>query len=82
MFHQKYTATMAALLTMPKVEDLIGLKKSTIYSLIKEGKFPTPVQVGPRRICFRSDEIDHWIKSRPRAAFTANSKEASCEAGE
>lgn len=71
-----------ALFPMPKVEDLTGFKKSTIYSLIKEGKFPTPVKVGPRRICFRSDEIDSWIKSRPRAVLTANSEDSTCEAGE
>lgn len=61
-----------ALLTMPKVENLVGFKKSTIYSLIKEGKFPTPIQVGARRIAFRSDEVQTWIKSRPRVALAAN----------
>lgn len=73
MSHQQCGAVMVALLTMPKVENLVGFKKSTIYNLIKDGKFPTPVQVGPRRICFRSDEIDRWIKARPRAVLHVNS---------
>lgn len=65
-----------ALLTMPKVENLVGFKKSTIYTLVKEGKFPTPIQVGARRIGFRSDEIDRWIKSRPRVVLAINSEES------
>lgn len=61
-----------ALLTLAKVENLVGFKKSTIYALIKSGNFPTPFQVGARRIGFRSDEIEAWIRSRPRAVLATN----------
>lgn len=65
-----------ALLRMTKVENLVGFKKSTIYSLIRTGDFPTPIQVGARRIGFRSDEIDRWVKSRPRAVLASKGVKA------
>ena len=33
------------------------LSKALIYELIKEGRFPKPRQLGPRRVAWRADEI-------------------------
>lgn len=55
------------LLKLPKVEKRTGKKKSSIYAGVKDGTFPAPVRVGPKSVAWRSDEIDHWVDSRPRA---------------
>jgi len=52
---------------LPDVEKICGLKKSAIYSRIKEGSFPAPVELGPKSVAWRSDEIEEWINERPRA---------------
>jgi predicted DNA-binding transcriptional regulator AlpA len=31
--------------------------------------FPKPVQLGPRRVAFLTDELDAWLQSRPRSAL-------------
>jgi prophage regulatory protein len=41
-----------------------GLPKSSIYALLKEGKFPKPVQLSTRCIGFIESEIQSWIKAR------------------
>ena len=38
--------------------------RSSIYSDIKAGRFPKPIQVGARRIGFLESDIDDWIASR------------------
>jgi len=55
------------LLRLPQVEEKIGLKRSQIYLLMKEGRFPKPLQLGPRAVAWRLDEIDEWIEQLPRS---------------
>ncbi len=54
------------LIRLPEVEKATGVKKSIIYKWIKEGSFPCPVKAG-RSSLWRSDELDIWLNSRPRA---------------
>jgi prophage regulatory protein len=35
-----------------------------LYRLIKDGKFPRPVHLGPNRIAFVEEEIDAWLAAR------------------
>jgi prophage regulatory protein len=43
------------------VEAVVGLKKSKIYSLLQEGRFPAPVKLGPRSVRWRASAIWKWI---------------------
>jgi len=55
---------MSALLRRYQVEHLVGLKKSAIYKMIREGKFPKPVRISDRAVAWRQEEVEQWIKSR------------------
>ena len=55
------------LLTRPQVEQKVQLTCSTIYRLMREGRFPLPIKVGPQAVRWRSDELADWIEARPRA---------------
>ena len=46
---------------------LTGLSKATVYREIKASRFPAPLQISPRAVGWRRDEIERWIKSRKRA---------------
>ena len=46
---------------------LTGIPKSSIYVLLKEGKFPRPVQISTRCIAFVESEIQDWIDARIQA---------------
>ncbi|MGI9568248.1 MAG: AlpA family transcriptional regulator [Desulfobulbia bacterium] len=55
------------LLRLPQVVEKIGLKRSQIYLLMGEGRFPKPLRLGPRAVAWRLDEIDEWIRQLPRS---------------
>lgn len=47
-----------------EVEQKTGFKRSHIYNLMKEGKFPKAKRVGLRAVGWDSLEIEHWIAER------------------
>ena len=67
--------TRFTLMRMPEVEKACGLKKSSIYSRIKQGAFPVPVSLGSKHVAWRSDEIEDWMAERPR---TRTNKDVLC----
>lgn len=56
------------LLRLPEVKHQIGLGRTSIYSMIKAGEFPSPVSIGARAVAWDSAEVEAWIKSRIQAA--------------
>lgn len=55
-------------LRMPTVMRMTGLGRSTIYRLIAERKFPSPVRLGPRAVAWRRVDLDQWSEARPVAS--------------
>jgi Predicted transcriptional regulator len=47
-----------------EVEQKAGFKRSHIYNLIKQGKFPKAKRLGVRAVGWDSLEIKHWIAKR------------------
>lgn len=54
-------------LRMPSVMRMTGLGRSTIYRLVADHQFPSPVRLGPRAVGWRRADIDRWSVDRPRA---------------
>ncbi len=46
--------------------NLLGLSKSTIWRLERQGKFPKRLQIGNRRVAWRLEEIEQFLASRKR----------------
>ena len=64
------TAAISAerrILRRPEVEKKTGFKRSHIYSLMNQGKFPRTVPIGVRAVGWDSIEVDQWLAKR-RAA--------------
>jgi len=55
------------ILRRPQVEQKVGLRRSHIYQLMREKKFPQSVPLGLRAVGWYSDEIDVWIVSRRKS---------------
>ena len=36
----------------------VGLGKTTLYKLISQGEFPRPLQLSPRAVGWRAEEVD------------------------
>lgn len=64
------------LIRLPEVEARTGYRRSTIYRLAQEGKFPTPILLGARASAWIEDEINAWIEARIEASRTAAGQEA------
>ena len=58
------TVTDDPFLRMPEVEKTTGLKKSTIYLLIKQSQFPSPIKLGGRASGWLLSEINQWKAER------------------
>lgn len=56
-----------SLLRLPEVEAIVGLKKSKLYILIQEGKFPQPVKLGTRSVRWKASTVYGWIDGLPAA---------------
>ena len=62
---------MTKLLRRTEVESVTGLSRSGIYRGMEVGDFPRPVQIGPRSIAWRSDDVQAWIESRTAPSIPA-----------
>jgi prophage regulatory protein len=50
------------ILRLPDVEKIVGLSRSTIYSMIADGTFPKSVKLGKRAIGWPDHVIFDWIE--------------------
>jgi len=58
-------AVTPVFLRMRTVMRMTGLGRSTIYRLIADQKFPSPVRLGPRAVAWRRVDLDQWSEARP-----------------
>ena len=52
------------LLRLPEVESIAGVRKSTIYALMKDGRFPPCVQLTPRCVAWPETSVLSWVQDR------------------
>jgi len=55
------------ILRIQEVTDRVGLCKASVYSLIREGRFPAGVRLSKRARGWRLAEVQKWIEGRERA---------------
>lgn len=58
------------LLRLPEVEAATGLKKSTIYLLMRRGEFVRCVKVTPRCSAWPESQVLQWVQDRIASATT------------
>jgi prophage regulatory protein len=56
-----------ALWRLPRVEQETGLRKSTLYQLMKEGKFVASVPLSARCVAWPAQAVEAWIEQRINA---------------
>lgn len=55
----------AVFVRMAAVVRMTGLGRSTIYRLMAEDKFPSPVRLAKRAVAWRSIDLEQWSAGRP-----------------
>ena len=63
----KKSATPERLLRLNQVEEMVGLRKSSIYDGMKRGDFPSAVRLSRRAVCWPESKIQEWIAARVKA---------------
>lgn len=51
-----------------QVEARTGLPRSSLYVLIAEGRFPTPIHLTTKTVGWLEHEVDAWIAERAKAS--------------
>jgi prophage regulatory protein len=62
-----------SLIRLPEVRRLIGLSRSTIYRLEREGRFVSRVRLSDRATAWPLKSVLAWIEARPLAGPTVGS---------
>ena len=57
-----------ALWRLPRVEQETGLRKSTLYKLMQEGKFVASVPLSARCVAWPAQAVEAWIADRIKAS--------------
>ena len=52
------------ILRLPRVIDITGLPRSSLYAKIAAGEFPAPIKLSQRSVGWSLTEVDAWIHER------------------
>lgn len=58
------------ILRRPDVEHIIGLSRSSIYSMMERGTFPKPLVLGRRAVGWLESDVTDWLSNRQRVGAT------------
>ena len=59
--------TQDRMLTLNDVVMRVGLSRASIHRLATSGQFPKPQLVGPKATRWPENELEEWLKNRPRS---------------
>jgi prophage regulatory protein len=71
LFDTSSTLPEISFMRLPAVKVATGLSKSSLYSMIRTGDFPAPVQLGPRIVGWVQAEVQAWATERVRVRDAA-----------
>lgn len=54
------------LLKLKQVTDIVAMRRSAIYAMMRKGRFPRPIRIGERAVAWKRSEVEAWLASRPR----------------
>lgn len=57
-------------LRLAAVIELVGKSRSSVYSDMAAGLFPSPIRIGERAVAWREIDIREWLESRPAARIS------------
>jgi len=55
------TPVVDAFIRLPRVLQLVGLSRASVYERVANGSFPSPVPVGSGRVAWVESEVRRWM---------------------
>jgi prophage regulatory protein len=62
---------MDNILRLPAVQQRVGLSRSQIYELVRQGRFPPPVKLSERASGWSELSVSHWVDAKLSQAAKA-----------
>lgn len=56
---------MQRVIRLKELVDIVGLRPSAIYNMVRSGRFPRPVLIGQHAVAWREVDVETWIADRP-----------------
>jgi prophage regulatory protein len=56
------------IIRLPAVRARVGLSRSQIYELVRQGKFPAPIKLSERASGWQESSVSEWVNARIEAA--------------
>ena len=70
------TFEIPKIIRLPRVKELCAYSRSSIYALIAQGKFPSPIDLGGgRAVGWLESEIVEWINARVASSRNGDSSD-------
>jgi prophage regulatory protein len=51
-----------------QVQDALGVSRRTVERMVRDGKFPQPVQLSSNRVGWRVETVTKWMSERERGS--------------
>ncbi|MEJ1418147.1 MAG: AlpA family phage regulatory protein [Candidatus Sedimenticola sp. (ex Thyasira tokunagai)] len=55
---------MKKVLRLKEVEELTGYKRSSLYAMMANERFPRNYMIGPNRVVWDEEEVNKWLEDR------------------
>lgn len=60
---------MSGLLTGRQAQELLGVSRTSLFRMSRDGRIPRPCELGNGKIRWREDEIREWLKKLPSRQY-------------
>ena len=67
------TRDSARLILKPELLQRVGLSYTTIYNLMRKGRFPRSVTLTDDRVAWHEHEVNEWVQTLPRQRLKGDS---------
>lgn len=54
---------------MNDLTQVLGLSQSLLYKMVSEDRFPKPVELGPRAVGWRVQDVQAWVDALPQTVY-------------
>ena len=72
---------MKRLIRLPEVSSTVGLSRSKVRQMVRDGEFPKPIRLTENTVAWDADLVQRWISERLAAAQPGPTKPERAQRG-